>query len=403
MTCSECQDLLLDLAYGELPPERATEVEAHAASCGACQLERALLESTRGNVAPLREVEEPPEGFDAPIMAAARAEASLLSDGLPGAVIDAVASSRPLGVAPARIDTGATVVPLAPPRKNRRALLLAFAGSLAAAAVIALVVSNGNSGRRTEPASEAEYQIHVRTPADLEKEAAQRAQQQSEQRQSNQQPARTIPQPPPPPEEEKGAVHELSRRAPAAPPPEQKPTEQRSRAKTNRVAKEEHAGDQLLAERYQGSGGDGFEKPSPAPASRSRDALVLAKEAPPSPAPRSLAEAPTPSAAVSAAPPAPPPPVPVAAEFVEQEAAAARLAGDYPRAAELFRRAAQTRIDSKSKNQNTTAWDLAHAVQCLASAGSFDEGRKVRSYLARLFPGEEGPIAAASRALQHAP
>src|SRR5207237_1170743 len=48
MTGEHVQDLLLDLAYGELPPERIAEVEAHLASCDACRRERDGLQRTAG-------------------------------------------------------------------------------------------------------------------------------------------------------------------------------------------------------------------------------------------------------------------------------------------------------------------------------------------------------------------
>lgn len=84
---------------------------------------------------------------------------------------------------------------------------------------------------------------------------------------------------------------------------------------------------------------------------------------------------------------------------LEQQAQEARRGGDYPLAATLYRRAADLRRAAASPG-NEGAWDLAHAVECLAAAGRFDEGRTVRDELARLYPAESGAFAAARRALR---
>src|ERR1700682_1896288 len=97
MTHAECQDLLLDLSYGELDAARAAEAELHVAGCPDCRSERAQMAATRKTAAPLRELEEPSASFDARILAAARAEASLQSDGKPGPVIEVAGNGRPLG------------------------------------------------------------------------------------------------------------------------------------------------------------------------------------------------------------------------------------------------------------------------------------------------------------------
>jgi len=81
MNCAESQDLLLDLAYGELPPARAAEVQAHMLDCASCRVEKAQLDDARKAAAPLRDLEEPPAGFDEPILRAARAEAGMQADG----------------------------------------------------------------------------------------------------------------------------------------------------------------------------------------------------------------------------------------------------------------------------------------------------------------------------------
>jgi len=397
LTCAESRELLLDLSYGELEPERAAEVEAHLHSCAACQIEWKELQEMRLAAGPLRELEEPSAQFDEPILAAARTEASLVSDGLPGAVIEAVASSRPLGVAPTRVDTSARVVPAGPPRRKRWLLRAAFGGSLAAAAVLALVVSTQDSTRRSQPASEADYQIHVRTPADLEKEAAQRAHEEpakKPQAEAELRRDRALLSPPPaPPAPARPAAPELSQRAPAPPAAESKPAAP-PRAKSKRAARDEPASDEVLAERFRGSGGDGFDRAGGA----DRAAAAATGLGP------SAGSAP--SSVVAAAPEQPALKVPETAPLpgpLEEEAARRRLLGEYARAAALFRAAARARLDANSSDTRTTAWDLAHAVQCLASAGSFAEARQVSGELSRLFPRQADPIAAAGQALLHAP
>ena len=76
MNCAESQELLLDLAYGELEPARAAQVEEHVAGCPACRVESLQLKEARKLTSSLRELEEPPPNFDEPILRAARAEAS---------------------------------------------------------------------------------------------------------------------------------------------------------------------------------------------------------------------------------------------------------------------------------------------------------------------------------------
>ena len=124
MNCAECQDLLLDLAYGELDPVRAAEVTAHAAGCANCGPALARLQGTRALVVPLAAPEEPGAGFDGKILDAARAEAAK--------------------VAPAAASGGGTVSSLDEARLRRRSrwMRAAVGVSIAAAASLAVVVSN---------------------------------------------------------------------------------------------------------------------------------------------------------------------------------------------------------------------------------------------------------------------
>lgn len=84
-----------------------------------------------------------------------------------------------------------------------------------------------------------------------------------------------------------------------------------------------------------------------------------------------------------------------APEALEKQAQDARHAGRYLDAAALYRSAAPLRAGAQS-----AAWDLAHAVECLAAAGSFEEASQVREELRRLHPDGSEPIAAADRALR---
>jgi hypothetical protein len=71
MTHEELQGRLLDLAYGELSPREAREVEAHAASCEACRAELARIQGTRRVMSALP-VEPAPERGERVLVAAAR-------------------------------------------------------------------------------------------------------------------------------------------------------------------------------------------------------------------------------------------------------------------------------------------------------------------------------------------
>jgi hypothetical protein len=64
-------DRLLDLAYGELSPREAREVEAHSASCPECGAELARIRATRQTMAALPE-EPAPDAGERILLAAAR-------------------------------------------------------------------------------------------------------------------------------------------------------------------------------------------------------------------------------------------------------------------------------------------------------------------------------------------
>jgi hypothetical protein len=71
MTHEEIQERLLDLAYGELAPRDAREVEEHAAGCDACRAELARIRSTRSLMSALP-LEPAPEAGERILVAAAR-------------------------------------------------------------------------------------------------------------------------------------------------------------------------------------------------------------------------------------------------------------------------------------------------------------------------------------------
>jgi len=69
MTHTESQDLLLDLAYGELDATRAAELESHLSGCAECRQEKAVLDEARRMAAPLRELEQPSPASTSPSFA----------------------------------------------------------------------------------------------------------------------------------------------------------------------------------------------------------------------------------------------------------------------------------------------------------------------------------------------
>ena len=85
---------------------------------------------------------------------------------------------------------------------------------------------------------------------------------------------------------------------------------------------------------------------------------------------------------------------------LEDQAGAARRSGDYARAAALYRDASALR---KQSDPARAAWDLAHAVECLAAGGQVDDAIAARTELLRAFPDQSGPKAAADSALRSVP
>jgi tetratricopeptide (TPR) repeat protein len=90
-----------------------------------------------------------------------------------------------------------------------------------------------------------------------------------------------------------------------------------------------------------------------------------------------------------------PAPAPSALEANAQQA---RHAGNYALAASLYRNAAELR--QRDNDTGAAAWNLAHAVECLSAVGQFDDARRVRDELARLYPSETTALSAARRALR---
>src|SRR6267378_4576984 len=362
MTHAESQDLLLDLAYGELDAQRAAEVASHVEGCAECRKEKAALEETRRMAAPLRELEEPSPGFDDRILAAARAQAHLEHEGNVGQVIEVTGSVRPLGLEATRIDAHGPVQSRATRRDRPRWIVrAALGGSVAAAAALALVVSNTLETRRNAEVKRDKDRLET-----MKLEA--------------------VP-PLPPAALEKEKVAQLS--APAHKPAKKK-------AGTPGVRIEGGGGDALGKLASRNTQAPARESDADRPAARASTAspsagattsgppaAVVAAPAPAAQAeprqPKSVAGAPAPSA-------------------VEANAQQARHAGNYPLAASLYRNAADLR--QRDNDAGGAAWDLAHAVECLSAAGQFDEARRVRDELARLYPSETTALSAARRALR---
>lgn len=417
MTHAESQDLLLDLVYGELDAARAAELQAHLAGCEECRKEKAAIDGTRAAAAPVRESEEPSGGFDERVMRAARAQAQLEHDGNIGEVVEVSGSVKPLGLEPADIDAMAEVKARAAGRKRPRWMMpAAIGGSVAAAAALALVVGTTLQTDRHPPAADqARYEIKVQpaapppdsSPAQPPPEAA-------------------APRPPPAPE-------------PAPLPPAAPAARHRARieegsggdvepAKKAPLAKKESAPPAQAAPQRPRVANDGAQ---PAGGGPSADApaqgQAAAKAAAP---PRSEGSATNQRGDLGAsAPSIPGPPVVASAkpsaerrsaqamgaarqesavaqaavderpEAVEERARDARHAGDYAEAAALYRRAAQLHRQ-RGAVASLAAWDLAHAVECLAASGQFEEARKVRDDLSAVYPAEETARTAAARVLR---
>jgi hypothetical protein len=384
MTHAESQEVLLDFAYGELPPDVALEVEEHLAGCAECSQAKAQLEGVRKAFAPIRESEEPGAGFDERILAAARAEAQLEHDGNIGEVIEVAGSVAPSGLDAARIDAHAASVAPSPARKRPQWMTRAvLGGSVAAAAALALVVSTSVSTNRERKVAQASnFEIHVapqgappsEAPGDTAGRLARNEVAHAQLPPSAVEPAAAAPPPavvqppaaPPPAAVQPPAAPPTASQSPAAPsvaasPPtaalpaalqqrsQQEPSESVQRA----LLATKKSRTRALEE---GSGGDVPE------------AAELAKAAPAPQNPREL----------------------------ERRAEAARHTGNYPLAAGLYRQAAAGRENDSS----AAAWDLAHAIECLAASGSFDEAGKVRDQLGKSYPAETTALGAARRALR---
>jgi anti-sigma factor RsiW len=405
MTCAECRDLLLDLAYGELAAERAAEVEAHLAQCPECREERARLDRTRKLVAPLRAVEEPPASFDEPILRAVRTEATMQADGTPGTVVEVSASVKPLGLQPARVDPHAEVNVARKPSKGRWTRRIAVAGSVAAAASLALVVGVSLQSRPQRTAEEVPA-LTVRAPVvpSAVDEARQNAHPPPAARESIGGAAGAPPHelakkeatPPEPPNARPQISHKTKiaqlpdglakPQAPVAERPgaEEQPTPPRPDA-TQPARSGAHA--KASALRSQSA-----QPTPPLPAAAEQNSrqqahddvasVGAAQEA------KGLAAGTAPNASAAA---------PRDADAMETSAETSRRAGRYEAAAQLYRDAAAARRSSGDATR--AAWNLAHAVECLAAASRLDEATRVRDDLLRDFPREEGPRRAADRAL----
>ena len=423
MTHAESQDLLVDLAFGELDPARAAEVESHLAGCEECRKEKVALEEARRMAAPLRELEEPSPGFDDRVLEVARTQAQLDHDGNVGQVIEVSGNVRPLGVDAARIDAHGPVKVRPVERKRPRWVLrAALGGSVAMAAALALVVSTTLETRRSaEQASRAQaddYRIHVKPAVPEAVDSALRDR----------------------------TTRELGKEGPGALPPEQsaRPAEKKQEevAETRPTVKRPAAGPAGGV-----VGGTVVSGKADAPAVEEKDKLPAAPPARHAPVPKEIAiaplqdgyapadeaagsrvrrdNAPQATAKRSAAPaagaeptvPASVPAEPAAnaaaakvkaqkevaaapedASTIEAGAQQARHAGDYVKAAALYRSAADAR--RRADDAGAAAWNLAHAVECLAAVGQFDEARRVREELTRLYPEETTALSAARRALR---
>ncbi len=367
MTHAESRDLLLDLAYGELDAVRAAELSEHLKGCDECRKEKAALDEVRRAAAPLRELEEPPPGFDHRILEAARAQARL-EHGSVGEVVEVTGSVQPLGLDAARIDAHGKVANRGGRRRPRWMVRAAVAGSVATAAALAVIVSTTVQSHRTaSPANPEEYQIRVQ-PAPQAVDAALR----EAEAKRDQAPAQPAPPAEPAPAKPAEKVAEVPR-APAVP----------RRAKVPQA---------------EGSGGDAADSNlanrAAGKKAESADLAAQAAKSAPAAAPRPMAgvvaaEESARSRAVAASQPGP--------DRLELQAQEARHAGSYEVAARLYRSAAALRA---GQDPATAAWNLAHAVECLAAAGLFDEARGVREELARSYPSQTTALAAARRALR---
>jgi tetratricopeptide (TPR) repeat protein len=87
-----------------------------------------------------------------------------------------------------------------------------------------------------------------------------------------------------------------------------------------------------------------------------------------------------------------------AALKLEADAQVARHGGKYADAAAMYRQAAGLRRSAGDRSD--AAWDLAHAVECFAAVGMFEDGFRARDELVNTYPSEVTAISAAMRALR---
>jgi hypothetical protein len=402
MNHAETRELLLDLAYGELPPHVEAEVSAHVEGCEECRAERAEIESVRKAFAPIREEEQPSPGFDERILAASRAEAQLTHDGNIGEVVEVTAREVAPDIQPGNVDAHAKVVARREARGPKWMKRAAAVASVAAVAALAVVVGTSSLKPRSAMLREdSQYRIRVGLqPAE---------QQEPEAKQREAKPA----------DEERRAqptsfTHEERDERPAeAPPPKAAPAKaapaQRAALAKKKGLEEGSGGDLPSADELaQRDRKDFFQNSTkalttPPPVSAGAPAPTA-----PEPAPQAGAQAfPESSVESLGAPANRQAPAGVASGAaaektdaasptqLEARAGSARRAGNYALAAGLYRQAARGRNDASS-----AAWDLAHAVECLAAAGSFEEARQVRDELAQAYPSETAAFSAARRALR---
>jgi tetratricopeptide (TPR) repeat protein len=266
---------------------------------------------------------------------------------------------------------------------------VALGGSAAAAAALALVVS---TTRKVEHAPAARYEIETGKIAEkAQREAIARAEV-----------ARKAEAPAP------AAAAPAPAELEVAAAPEPRPQAARKSAKAKAAVKD----DQVQA--LLGSGGDAADElalhdsavraaPAASAGAGAAHGVVARTDAP---APVSTGARAEMKQLAKAAPAAADD---VNAGTLESQAQEARHAGNYLLAASLYRKAAALRRSANAialrqaavgSDPGTAAWDLAHAVECLAAAGLFDEARQVRAELLGLYPSENTPITAANRALR---
>ena len=127
MDCQTSNDLLLDLAYGELDEVRAAAVRKHAEGCAECRPALRRLDQARALARQLPREEPPP-----------------ISDALRAAIAQA-ATPVAAGV-PAMQRGGAEVVPMAPRRHGRLSRWLDRAGELAMRRQVAMAAPGRQGG-----------------------------------------------------------------------------------------------------------------------------------------------------------------------------------------------------------------------------------------------------------------